>query len=221
MRELLACPFCRELYRAEEGTRCKVCDVDLVPLGSLPLSEDARELEPSTEVVLHPDDQKFPIWHLGHYRGPLFFVSLGGLFAFFLPWLEVSMPDPVAISGFDIARGRSPWFWGGALGWFVLLALLITRRSAYELRGVRVISATFSVLTALEVIMLWLRPPTAGPYVKVLFEWGYGLYLSFALSLASTGLSLLLGGPPPVIANVGPPASTRPAVNRNENPQLH
>ncbi|MDX2051913.1 MAG: hypothetical protein SFV15_05930 [Polyangiaceae bacterium] len=222
MGQLLSCPFCRELYGAEEASRCPTCDVELVPLGSLPLSDEARLEDALSGTVEHPDDVRFGLFYFGKGRGLLVLLALAGLGCFFAPWLSVTAPDPSEITGFQIAHRRSGWFWGGALGFFILIPLLVTRRCAYDLRGVRVISATFAVLTLLEVLILFWRPPTAGRFIRITYDWGWGLYASAIISAAATWVALRLGGPRPEPApKVAPEPTRAPAIDRNKNLKLH
>ncbi len=222
MGQLLSCPFCRELYSAEEAVRCSTCDVELVPLGSLPLSAEALAEEALSAEVLHPDDTRFGLFHLGHGRGLLLCLALAGLALFFAPWLVILQPDPALVAGFDIAHSRSGWFWGGALGLFILVPLLITRRCPYDLRGIRVISSTFCVMTLLEALVLFAKPPTAGSFVRVTYAWGWGLYASALVSVIGTFVALRLGGPAPAQSE---PLAQQPikksAVDRNKNLKLH
>jgi hypothetical protein len=98
---LLACPFCRELFQEGERDRCPVCGVALVAWGKLPPShetvdEDGSPLEPEREIL--------PPTYLGRGRGVLAGLAFAGLIAFFLPWVELTMPDVVAFSGFSLAQ---------------------------------------------------------------------------------------------------------------------
>src|SRR5262245_54964326 len=55
---LRACPFCRTLYRSDEGTVCLECGVALVPMHTLGLSEDAASEDALLAVL--PEDQPLP-----------------------------------------------------------------------------------------------------------------------------------------------------------------
>jgi hypothetical protein len=193
---LLSCPFCRTLYRHNEGTTCAVCGVKLVPFEKLPPSADALAEEPLVAVL--PEDERFP-WHYpGRGRGPLLVLAALGLALFFAPWVEIAMPDGVVRSGFELARGRAGWLWGGATGWFVLLPLVATRRSIHQLRGARPIAVAFSAMTLGEVLMLVSRPPQ-GRLVPIEIHWSWGLYASALVSLVAAVVSLFLGGKLPKI----------------------
>lgn len=191
---LLACPFCRELFDQTEGPRCPTCDLPLVALHTLPLSEEARAEAAARGELDPPEDQDLGWLYPRRGRALLLGLAALGLGAFFLPWVSLERPDPVALSGFDLARGNAGWLWGGAIGWFLLLPLVVTRRTVSELRGVRVIAVTFSVMTLFETALLYFRPPTGHTYFGYGLEWALGLYGSALLSLLATLVSLRLGG---------------------------
>ncbi len=132
---LLACPFCRSLFAGTETRQCPECGVKLVPMENLPESLDvaADELE-AGEIVL-PEQRRLPWNYFGRNRGALLLIALLGLGLFFAPWVELRMPEFSVRSGFDLARGRAGWLWGGAAGWLVTLPLVWTRRTIQRLRG--------------------------------------------------------------------------------------
>jgi hypothetical protein len=205
---LLACPFCRELYRPEEASECPECEVRLLPLSRLPPSLDGlAEAEAAGVAARKPDaeGERLPWTHFGAGRGPLILLALLGLAAFFGPWVVMSQPEAVELSGADLAR-RLGWLWGGAVGWFVLIALLVSRRSTRGLRGIRVIAAVFSVMTLLEVLVLVSFSPTSTRYLPLEYDWGWALYVSGALSVMATAVAVRLGGT----------ASVAPARARSE-----
>jgi hypothetical protein len=189
---LLACPFCRQLFPEDEGTRCPECALALAPLEKLPLSHEAEADAMAELLRVHPDDRPRRFWDFSRGRGLLLAVAIAGLFAFFMPWVEMTRPELVTLSAYDLARGRAGWLWGGATGYFIMIPLVLTRDTVHRLRGVRVICATFSAMTLLEVAMIVLRPPAADGYA---FSWGWGLYLSGALSAVGVLVAARLGGP--------------------------
>jgi hypothetical protein len=191
---LQACPFCRQLFVPGEQSRCEDCDVDLVPLTSLPPSlETLAEAAESAEYV-PPEDRLLP-WSFP-YRGRAVLLGLAslGLVLFFVPWLTLELPDPAALSGFDLARSRIPWLWGGAIGWFLLLALVASRRTVRSMRGIRVVCATFSAMTFGEVALLLVQRPLEHSYFASGIENAPGLYLSGLVSAAAILWSARFGG---------------------------
>lgn len=194
MAGLLCCPFCRELYAPEEGPVCPHCDLELVELGSLPLSPEAQQEAASWGQLDPPEDQKqSPLfWRRGRAALPLF--ACLGLILFFQPWVTLERPDPVGLSGFDLARSNAPWLWGGAVGWFLTVPLVLSRRSINELRGIRIIAATFSVMTLGETVMLRFLPPAESVYFTSGLGWAWGLYASAVVSLTATIVASRLGG---------------------------
>lgn len=191
---LFACPFCRSLFPSAEARACPECGVKLVPMENLPHSLDvaADELE-AGEIVL-PEQRPLPWNYFGRSRGALLAIALLGLALFFAPWVEVRMPEFSVRSGFDLARGRAGWLWGGAAGWLVLLPLVWTRRTIQRLRGVRLVSALFAAMTLLEASMLLSTPPRGQHQLPVEIVWRWGIYASLLTSVAGIVAALRLGG---------------------------
>jgi hypothetical protein len=192
MAALLACPFCRTLYRHGEGNSCAVCGVKLVPFERLPPSADALAEEPLAPPVL-PEDELLPWHYFGRGRGALLVLSALGLLLFFAPWVRIERPESIVRSGFELARGRAGWLWGGATGWLVLMPLIWTRRTIYKLRGVRPIAVAFSAMTLGETVLLFAMPPQ-GRFVPIEIHWAWGFYAAALASLAATVVSVFLGG---------------------------
>jgi hypothetical protein len=115
----------------------------------------------------------------------------------------IEIPDDVVRSGFDLARGRAGWLWGGVTGFFILVPLVFTRRTIHKLRGARPIAVAFSAMTLGEVVMLLaLPPPVRRVPLELHFAWG--IYASGVVSLASTLVAIWLGGSlPPLPAGSG------------------
>ncbi len=193
MAALQACPFCRKLFTAEEARQCPECEVALVGMNQLPPSLDALEDEAEQGQVTFPEDRLLPSTYLGRGRGALLALSLAGLAAFFLPWVELTMPESVVYSGFDLARGRAGWLWGGVTAWLVLIPLVLTRRTIARMRGVRIVTVMFAAMTFSEVLMLWLLPPRRG-ITPLSLHFRYGLFLSGGISLAAAVVAARFGG---------------------------
>jgi hypothetical protein len=193
MAALQACPFCRKLFTAGEARACPDCDVALVGMNQLPPSLDALEEEAEQGHVTFPEDQPLPTTYMGRGRGALIALSLAGLGAFFLPWVELTMPEAAVYSAFDLARGRAGWLWGGATAWLVMIPLVLTRRTIARMRGVRVVTILFAAMTFTEALMLWLLPPRRG-VTPLELHFRYGLFLSGAISLLGVAVAARFGG---------------------------
>jgi hypothetical protein len=211
---LLACPFCRVLYRQGETETCPECGLTLVSLERLPPSDDALH-EEAPEARL-PEDEPLPWSAWGRGRAALLALALLGLATFFLPWVELTFPEQEFRSGFELARGRAGWLWGGAVGWFVLIPLVLSRRTIAAMRGVRPITALFCALTLGEVLMLVLVPPTAPLQLRMTYEWAFGLYLSGGVSAVGTVTALFFGGSLPPL-----PLGVEPVLESSEGRTLH
>lgn len=191
---LLACPFCRSLFAGTETRQCPECGVKLVPMENLPESLDvaADELE-AGEIVL-PEQRRLPWNYFGRNRGALLLIALLGLGLFFAPWVELRMPEFSVRSGFDLARGRAGWLWGGAAGWLVTLPLVWTRRTIQRLRGVRLVTTLFAAMTLIEAGMLLSTPPQSRHGLPLEIVWRWGIYASLLTSIAGIATALRLGG---------------------------
>jgi hypothetical protein len=192
MAGLVACPFCRVMYERREADTCGVCGMKLVPFERLPPSADALAEEPPAFPTL-PEDEVLPWTFVGLGRGALVLLSFLGILLFFAPWVAIEIPEETVRSGFDLARGRAGWLWGGVTGYFILIPLVLTRRSIHKLRGARPIAIAFSAMTLGEVaVLLSLPPPVRRVPLELHFAWG--IYASGVVSLASTLVAIFLGG---------------------------
>jgi hypothetical protein len=190
---LQACPFCRKLYTSDEARVCPECDVALVEMNQLPPSLDALAEEAEHGKLTFPEDKVLPWTYLGRGRAALLGLSLLGLACFFLPWVELVKPEIDVRSGYDLARGRAGWLWGGVTGWLVMIPLVLTRRTISRMRGVRIVTVMFAAMTLTEVLMLLLLPPKGGA-VPVEVHFQHGLFLSGAVSLAAMVVAARFGG---------------------------
>jgi len=214
---LVGCPFCRELFTEGETETCPVCGVPLSPIAKLPLSYEARVAMAAELAAIAPEDRPVPWTYYRRSRGALLVVAVLGLAAFFMPWVRLHLPDETVLSGFDLARGRGTWFFGSAIGWFVLIPLVLTRRTVYKMRGVRIIAAMFAALSVVEAGELLLRPPHGNRLVTLSYEWGFGLYATLVLGLVGVVLGARFGGRvddidarellPPPLADLSPEES--------------
>jgi hypothetical protein len=203
MAALLACPFCRTLYQKGESATCTVCGVKLVAFERLPPSAEAlaeaREHSELESPTL-PEDERIAWNDFGRGRGALLVVALIGLGLFFAPWVAIEMPESVVRSGFDLARGRAGWLWGGATGWLVLIPLAWSRRTIRSMLGARAIAAMLAAMTLFEVCTLVLLPPRGGR-LPVELHWAWGLYLSALASTAGAIFGFRFGGALPPLPN--------------------
>ena len=175
---------------------------------TLGLSLDAEVDEP--EPARLPEHEPLA-WHdFRRGRGALIALAVVGLALFFVPWVEVIRPESVVRSGYDLARGRAGWLWGGASGYLVLLPLTFTRRTVAQLRGVRLVCVLLASLTLCEAAMLMLLPPRGHALMPVAIEWQPGLYVSALVSLLATLVAATLGGALPPLPGAKEKTPTPP-----------
>jgi hypothetical protein len=191
MTELVACPFCRQLFQPGEANSCPDCDLGLKELGKLPPSYDAQVEYP--EIPVPPHMETLPWTYTGRNRALLVGLTVAGLLMFFMPWVHETAPELRTLSGFDLAHLRR-FFWAPATAWFVLLPLVMTRRSIYKMRGARVAVGFLAGIALVTVAILLLHPPASQPHLTVRIEWAWGLYASGAVALAAVAATLGFGG---------------------------
>lgn len=212
MAALFACPFCRTLYPSGETTTCAVCGVGLVRFERLPPSAEAASeaAEHDAEPAVLPEDERLAWNDFRRGRGALLLVGIAGVVLFFMPWVNIEMPEDVVRSGYDLARGRAGWLWGGATGWLVLVPLVWSRRTIRSMFGVRPVCAVLAGMTLVEVGMLLAVPPQGGR-LPVELHWTWGLYASGVVSLVGTALAMRFGGDLPPLSSeasgAAPPTS--------------
>ena len=206
---LLACPFCRSLFASAEARQCPECGVKLVPMENLPPSLDMAADEHEAGEIVLPEQRPLPWNYFGRNRGALLLIAVLGLVLFFAPWVELRMPEYSVRTGFDLARGRAGWLWGGAAGWLVMLPLVWTRRTIQRLRGVRLVTALFASMTLIEAAMLLSTPPQSTHRMPLEIVWRWGIYASLLTSLAGIAAALRLGGTlqdlPRIVTDVSSP----------------
>jgi hypothetical protein len=168
--------------------------VKLVPMENLPASLDVAADEHEAGEIVLPEQRTLPWNYFGRNRGALLVVAGLGLLLFFAPWVELRMPEESVRSGFDLARGRAGWLWGGAAGWLVMLPLVWTRRTIQRLRGVRLVSALFASMTLVEAGMLLSVPPQTSHHVPLEIVWRWGIYASLANAVLGIVTAVRLGG---------------------------
>lgn len=192
---LKACPFCRALFTSEEGEQCPECEVGLVSIQKLGPSEDASLLDERPSVP--PEDQPLAWNAWGRGRGLLLLLGILGLGLFFAPWLEIQIPESDVRSGFDLARGRAGWLWGGAAAYLVLVPLVGSRRTVSGMRGVRAIAVLLGSMTLVEVVMLFLLTPTRQGPLPFRVDWRWGMAASGVVSALTALVALRFGGSVP------------------------
>jgi len=186
---LLCCPFCRELYRPDEATTCPSCGLKLTDSEKLPPSYDAT-LE--QDWPNEPEWEDLPFFYPGRGRAALLVAALLGFAFFWIPWINMSVPETLTLSGYEISRILG-WPWGCAVGWAMLIPTVLSRRSVAKMRGARVAVALFCAVPLMTAAILLLSPPRRGP-IPLQFTFGPGLYLTLAVAIVALPFALRFGG---------------------------
>ena len=212
----------------------KTTPLNIVPIVAFNLVP-FNEVAPSPESQLEQDYlleqtplewQRLRFWDFSRGRGLLPVLALLGLLSYALPWFSQSLPETRVLTGYQLARHHVGWLWGGAVGWFILIPLVVTRRSIGEMRGVRMIAAVFASLTALEVLVFVNITSSRQNQVVVQFAWEWGIWISCFVSALGTCIAATLGGHVPDAAKSAPESPTPIVVSekksRSKNrPTLH
>lgn len=191
MPGLVACPFCREMFKPGEAKRCPVCGVALLKVEALPKTTEARDED--APPPLSPDEETLPWTYLGRGRGPLLAACAVGLVGFVLPWVHQSLPEPRTLTGPELAH-RLGWMWAPAIAWLVMIPLVASRRSIYRMRGARVAVAFLAAMSLLTVVVRVLTVPHGTAIMPVSLTWGIGVYVTGVASAVALGLAAVFGG---------------------------
>ena len=189
LSDLLACPFCRELYQAGEADVCPTCGLSLAPMSKLPLSYEAQ-LEDTWPEKPEWEPQAWSYWRRG--RGALVTAGVVGTGLFFGTWVHVSAPEFLALSGFDMARTLG-WIWGCLISWLMLIATAASRRSVATMRGARVAATLFSAMPLVTIVVLALTPPSSA-LVPIRFEYGWPFFATAVIAAVALPFAFRFGG---------------------------
>lgn len=190
--DLLACPFCRQLFARGERSDCPDCHLPLKSLAELPPSLEAAALDAGEPIA--PEEEDLGWFYLERGRGALLLLAIAGMLVFaFAPWLEERSPEIQTLTGIGFARVL-PWLWSGGVGWITLFVLVLTRRSVYQMRTSRLAVALMAVMVLSTVAMRLALPVPVIKYVPRRFSWGWGLYAAGALSLLALVYAWSFGG---------------------------
>jgi hypothetical protein len=191
MSGLIACPFCRQMFAPDEARACPDCGLGLESLAKLPPSYDAKVEYP--EEPTPPHMEPLPWTYLGRNRALLVVLAVAGLAAFFAPWIRETSPELRDLTGYRLALLRG-YFWAPAVAYFVMIPLVISRRSIYKMRGARVAVAFLAgiVLTTAAVRLGFTPKSTSLRPVHV--AWMWGLYATVGIAVAALAAAVGFGG---------------------------
>lgn len=189
--ELLACPFCRQLFPSGEAATCPECGIALSPLAKLPPSHDALAEEPPE--VVPPHMVVLPWTYFGRGRGLLAVLGLAGLAAFFGPWVVETAPNIRTYSAFEMGL-RLRWMWAAGIAYLVMVPIVLSRRTVFAMRGSRFAVGFLAAIALMTVIVRIASPQASSGFVPVRYEWGSGLYACGVIALLTIAAATRFGG---------------------------
>ena len=192
MNRLIACPFCRQMFELGEARACPECGLALEDITKLP--PPAASLDDEEPLIELPPDREILPWsYVGRGRGALTLIALVGLGAFFLPWMQESAPELRIWTGLRFAE-RLSWMWAPFVSWFVLVPLVLSRRSIHAMRGARVAVGLMALIVVMTVVMRVAVMPQSSRIFPVRYEWLYGIWVTLGLGVAALVLAMRFGG---------------------------
>ena len=191
MADLLACPFCRELFTQDETDVCPACGLVLSPLAKLPVSEETLAVI-EEEWQEKPDYLPFNLLYWRRSRGVLFLTAIAGLLMFFAPWVNVTAPDYDRFTGADMAR-QLPWVWACPVAWGMLAVVAASRRSVATMRGARVVAALFCAIPAVTILVIIAKPPSSN-LIPVRYDYEIAFFATALLGLVGLPFGVTFGG---------------------------
>ncbi len=186
--------------------------LNLVPFHEVAPSPEAQLEQDYLVEQTPPEWRQLAFWDWRRGRGLLSLLALLGLASYALPWFSQSLPETRVLTGYQLARHHVGWLWGGAVGWFILIPLVITRRSIAAMRGVRMIAAIFASLTATEVLVFVNITSSRQNQVIVQFAWEWGIWVSCFLSALGACMAVTFGGALPERHKSDPELPEHPEV---------
>jgi len=180
------------MFELGEARACPECGLALEDIAKLPPPTASLDDDEPFEV-LPPELEQLPWSYMGRGRGVLTAVAVLGLGAFFLPWMQESAPELRVWTGLRFAE-RLSWMWAPFVSWFVLVPLVLSRRSIHAMRGARFAVALMALIVVMTVIMRVTIVPQSSRLLPVRFEWSYGLWVTLALGIVALVFAVRFGG---------------------------
>jgi len=194
--QLLACPFCKETFPADEHDTCPCCGLPLVPVDQLPVSEDEAEATKAQPIETRPEWQWLPATYWRRGRGPLIAAGSLGTILFFFPWVRVTAPEIMTLSGYEMAK-EAGWIWAYLVAWVLMVPSVFSRRTIMQMRGARVVTSMFTAIPLLTIVILHYKIPKGGGLIPVRLAFQEPFYAAGVLALVTLPFALTFGGKMP------------------------
>jgi hypothetical protein len=187
---LVACPFCREMFQSGEVEVCPACGLAVADISKLPPSYEAR-LEP--DFPREPEHEKLPWYYWRRGRAALVIASIVGVGLFFAPWILETAPEIETLNAADLAE-RLSWMWACVAAWFVLIPTVLSRLTLDKMRGARVIASVFCAIPLVTAVVLLLGSPRPKYRIPVMYHYSWGLYATIAVAVIALPFAITFGG---------------------------
>lgn len=166
----------------------------LRPLAELPPSFEAKQAELLDWERTPPEDRPLPWTFAGRGRGALIAIAVLGFASVFGPWIQLTKPSLLTLTGFELMRTRGFWFGGAFVCWLVMLPLVASRRTVRAMIGVRIILCFMAATPVCQALLLYVNAPTT-KLVPVAYTWGWGFFANALLGLIAIPIAAKFGGP--------------------------
>jgi hypothetical protein len=186
---LVACPFCRETFEKSEAQTCPVCGLPLAAQEKLPLSYDAMA---EGFVPTLPEVENKPFFYWRRNRGALALIALVGISLFFMPWIDMTIPEDRTITGFQLSRVRVQT-WCVLVSWMVLAPTVLSRRSILKMRTARVTTAFLAAIPGVSIVLIAaVRQKSA--FYTISYTFTYAFWATLVMSVLGIAFSWKFGG---------------------------
>lgn len=165
----------------------------LRPLAELPPSFEAKQAELLEWERTPPEDRLLPWSFAKRGRGALVAIAVFGLASVFGPWIQLTKPSLLTLTGFELMRTRGFWFGGAFVCWLVMLPLVVSRRTVRAMLGVRIVLCFMAATPVCQALLLYVNAPTT-KLVPVAYTWGWGFFANALLGLVAIPFAAKFGG---------------------------
>lgn len=167
-----------------------MCALPLTAVHKLPRADGFDPTDLDAPVA--EDDQRVPLLSPARGRGALALAGTAGIVFFFLPWIDLTFPMTMQLSGFDLSQ-KLGWTWAVPAAWFVMIPTVLSRRTVRKMQSARVAVGMLALFPGLSAALFWARPPRGAYGLHLQYSYGWPLYGTMLLSVVSVVLAAFFG----------------------------